>query len=330
MASRPLQTTAQAASTTSPATVVPEQQLSHAQRQGATQASDVSFEYACPICQQTKFKVSGPSQPRRLHCARCGRGFASNATFVDLTLTSGLDDMVYKERYWPGTELFRTSLVSFVYERGWRQGFRWAGFPGVEEEFRQAMQYLRPVYGHVLLDMSCGSGLFSRRFVQSNQFDGVIAADFSDNMLKEASRFFAQDQTLDRRQYTLLRADVGRLPFAAGSLQGVHAGAAMHCWPNPAAAMAEISRVLAPGGVFVASTFLKPFAPLGQVVGDNLVRPLNQATSSQTTYRWWEEQELRDLCATVGLQDFQRIRKDRFILFTVRKPVLPADLAAED
>ena len=40
--------------------------------------------------------------------------------------------------------------------------------------------------------------------------------------------------------------------------------------------MAEISRVLAPGGVFVASTFLKPFAPLGQVVGDNLVRPLNQ------------------------------------------------------
>jgi ubiquinone/menaquinone biosynthesis C-methylase UbiE len=75
----------------------------------------------------------------------------------------------------------------------------------------------------------------------------------------------------------LVRADVGRLPFATGSLPAVHAGAAIHCWPNPQLAFAEISRVLAPGGVFVASTFLAPGAPLGQLLGnDDLVRPLNQ------------------------------------------------------
>lgn len=75
----------------------------------------------------------------------------------------------------------------------------------------------------------------------------------------------------------LLRADVGRLPFASGSVDAIHAGAAIHCWPNPEAAMAEISRVLAPGGVFVASTFLAAAAPLGQLLGnDDLVRPLNQ------------------------------------------------------
>lgn len=34
----------------------------------------------------------------------------------------------------------------------------------------------------------------------------------------------------------------------------LHAGAAIHCWPNPSAALAEISRVLRPGGLFVAST----------------------------------------------------------------------------
>jgi ubiquinone/menaquinone biosynthesis C-methylase UbiE len=70
---------------------------------------------------------------------------------------------------------------------------------------------------------------------------------------------------------------VGRLPFATGSLAAVHAGAAIHCWPNPTAAMAEISRVLKPGGVLVASTFLNLTAPLGQLLGrDDLVRPLNQ------------------------------------------------------
>lgn len=41
--------------------------------------------------------------------------------------------------------------------------------------------------------------------------------------------------------------------------------------------VAEISRVLKPGGLFVASTFLQSLAPLGQILGDDVVRPLSQA-----------------------------------------------------
>jgi len=32
---------------------------------------------------------------------------------------------------------YRTPLVSFLYERGWRQNFIWGGFPGPEKEVRQ-------------------------------------------------------------------------------------------------------------------------------------------------------------------------------------------------
>ena len=39
------------------------------------------------------------------------------------------------------------------------------------------------------------------------------------------------------RQYILLRADVGRLPFPTASVAAIHAGAAIHCWPNPTAAV---------------------------------------------------------------------------------------------
>jgi len=73
----------------------------------------------------------------------------------------------------------------------------------------------------------------------------------------------------------------GTLPACLPAVAAVHAGAAIHCWPNPQAALAEISRVLRPGGVFVASTFLNFAAPLGQLVGnDELVAPLSQVGHS--------------------------------------------------
>jgi len=191
------------------------------------------------------------------------------------------------------------------------------------------MDYLRPVAaGKVLVDMSCGSGLFSRRFLASGAFSGVIAADYSESMLREARQYFDQDITLDPTRYVLLRADVARMPFQSSSVAALHAGAAIHCWPNPQASLAEISRVLQPGGVFVASTFLSAAAQLGEVLGDdrNLVlRPLRQLESAallNANYRFWEEDELRDLCASVGLIDFRRHRRNRFIMFCASKPTM--------
>ena len=34
-----------------------------------------------------------------------------------------------------------------------------------------------------------------------------------------------------------MRADISRLPFVSGSIDAVHAGAAIHCWPSPACAV---------------------------------------------------------------------------------------------
>jgi ubiquinone/menaquinone biosynthesis C-methylase UbiE len=121
-----------------------------------------------------------------------------------------------------------------------------------------------------------------------------------------------------------VRADIARLPFETGSVAAIHAGAAIHCWPDPQAAMAEVSRVLKPGGVFVASTFLTALAPLGAVVGDDTVRPLSRAlnpfTGSGGNVRYWQEDELVDLVNAVGLTGYERVRERCFIMFTARKP----------
>jgi len=273
---------------------------------------------ACPICHRA---FGAFSRTSKLSCVSCTRTFPS-VPLLDLTLAgpSGAGG-AFKESRPQSTSLFQQPLISFVYERGWRQSFAWAGFPGEQAEYEQAQAWLAPAAGGVLLDMSCGSGLFTRRFAASGAYAQVVGADFSEAMLQEAQSLESQGQAAST-PVTLLRADVARLPFATGSLDAVHAGAALHCWPSPSAAMAEISRVLRPGGLFVASTFLDPTGPLGELLGDAFVLPLAQAIGAQRTssYRWWNEAELRDLCAMVGLTDFQRIRTRQFILLRVSKP----------
>merc|ERR1712194_1000997 len=93
--------------------------------------------------------------------------------------------------------------VSFAYERGWRQGFSAAGFPGADEEFELAQEYfdfapvIRERKGNdeaaVVVDMSCATGLFTRRFTKSNEYSRVIACDYSDSMLIEARRRIRSD-----------------------------------------------------------------------------------------------------------------------------------------
>lgn len=73
--------------------------------------------------------------------------------------------------YIPMRDLFTSPSVSFAYERGWRQGFSAAGFPGADKEFGMAREYFASVTekrrndsGGVnrgtVVDMSCATGMY--------------------------------------------------------------------------------------------------------------------------------------------------------------------------
>ncbi|KAJ1436981.1 S-adenosyl-L-methionine-dependent methyltransferase [Sesbania bispinosa] len=222
------------------------------------QAKEVDF-FACPICYEPLIR-KGP--------------FGLNL-YLDLTVTAGLRD--YTEVQPVRTELFRSPLVSFLYERGWRQNFRQSGFPGPDEEFKMAQEYFEPAQGGLIVDVSCGSGLFSRNNI------------------------------------ALVRADVSRLPFSSGSVDAVHAGAALHCWPSPSNAVAEITRILRSGGIFVGTTFLRYTSSTPW-----FVRPLRERTSQG--YSYLTEEEIKDLCTSCGLTNYSSKIQQSFIMFTAQKP----------
>ncbi|PPS03915.1 hypothetical protein GOBAR_AA16764 [Gossypium barbadense] len=217
--------------------------------------------FSCPVCYEPLIRKGPPGlnlaaiYRSGFKCKQCDKSYSSKDTYLDLTVTAGLRD--YTEVKPAGTELFRSPFVSFVYERGWRQNFNRRGFSGPDEEFRMAQEYFKPVEGGILVDVSCGSGLFSRKFAKSRIYSGVIALDFSENMLRQCNDFIEQDACILASNIALVRADVSRLPFSSGSIDAVHAGAALHCWPSPLNAVAEISSILRSGGVFVGSTFLR-------------------------------------------------------------------------
>ncbi|OAE19806.1 hypothetical protein AXG93_1445s1010 [Marchantia polymorpha subsp. ruderalis] len=208
-------------------------------------------------------------------------------------------------------------LIAYVYERGYRDNFARAGFPGFDEEAQRAQDILKPARGDVIMDLSCGPGGFTRRFVTSEEYETVIAADFSEAMLEQCRGFLQSDRSVDLDKVVLVRADAARLPFATASLAGVHAGAAIHCWPNMQSSVAEISRVLKPGGIFVASTFITPSVP----GFDETLRPIRETVNLlQLQIRWFAESDLRSLVESCGFINWQAYRRGRYILFSASKP----------
>ncbi|XVE98451.1 hypothetical protein REPUB_Repub03eG0107700 [Reevesia pubescens] len=203
--------------------------------------------FSCPVCYEPLIRKGPPGfnleaiYRSGFKCEKCNKSYSSKDVYLDLTVTAGLRD--YTEVKPAGTELFRSPFVSFVYERGWRQNFNRSGFPGPDEEFRMAQEYFKPAEGGILVDVSCGSGLFSRKFAKSGTYSGVIALDFSENMLRQCNDFIKQDTSLLASNIALVRADVSRLPFSSGSIDAVHAGAALHCWPSPSNAVRIVCSV---------------------------------------------------------------------------------------
>jgi SAM-dependent methyltransferase len=118
---------------------------------------------------------------------------------------------------------------------------------------------LRPLYsgfaetgrlppGAAVLDVPCGGGV-AFRGVPPGRGPRYVAGDLSPVMLRRA-RAEARRRGLS---VTLTRLSADRLPFADGTFDRCVTYNGLHCLPDPAGAVAELARVLRPGGVLRGS-----------------------------------------------------------------------------
>jgi ubiquinone/menaquinone biosynthesis C-methylase UbiE/DNA-directed RNA polymerase subunit RPC12/RpoP len=282
-----------------------------------------AVSYVCPRCRTA---VTPLSEPR---CPSCSLRFSVRAGYLDMVAPSGPRRTALLRAFTqsPKQAIFQNPAVSFAYERGWRAQFAAAGFPGVDAEFALLEDFLLGAGDSgpgAVLDLSCGSGLMARKLAASGLFLRVVAVDLSDAMLREALRRAEREGLL----FDAVRADITRLPFADGSVPYVHAGAALHCWDRLQDALAEVHRVMAPGGRFLATTFLKgAYFPAFVVEADvdprlrKLMSSMGDDVQSVSqAYRFFDEEELVWLARVAGFTEISVERRKRCAILRCTKP----------
>ncbi len=130
-------------------------------------------------------------------------------------------------------------LLSVGLDRGWRKAARARLLGGA------------PLPGDRILDLCCGTGDLALEVPRELR---TVGCDFTPAMLGRAQ----VKAEARRRPIAWVAGDAMRLPFPDGSFDGATVGFGVRNLPDLGAGLAEILRVLVPGGRLVVLEFSRP------------------------------------------------------------------------
>lgn len=179
---------------------------------------------------------------------------------------------------------------------------------GDTRPYYEAMEAIGEVReGGTVVDCPCGAGPALRALSPERRLD-YVGVDLSPAMLRRAGERAAARGLGD---VALIEASATEIPLPADSAELFLSFWGLHCFDDPAAAVAETARVLAPGGRLVGSTFLRGQDTLRQRL---LIRPhrgdFGPLGSAAETEAW---------LADAGLDVTGVTRSGPFLFFDARK-----------
>lgn len=199
----------------------------------------------------------------------------------------------------PTQDLMLSGLVPAVYERWWRPAFGRAFMgltgPGIEEEVRIAQLLLGIAAGHRVLDVGCGPGNFTRAFGRAVGPEGLaVGIDASAPMLERGGR---DNAAAEAGNVALLRGDANALPFTDACFDGACCFAALHLFEAPLDAIAEMRRVLVPGGrIAIMTSIRRPITP-------PLLKPIAERATGMRVF------EPDEIVSALELAGFSAVRR---------------------
>jgi demethylmenaquinone methyltransferase/2-methoxy-6-polyprenyl-1,4-benzoquinol methylase len=165
------------------------------------------------------------------------------------------------------------------------------------------------------LDVACGTGLLTLELARLAGSSGrVVGVDFCLEMLNRARKNVRRSPFRDIIRFELGNADA--LPFSDQSFDCVTMGFALRAVPDPERSIAELIRVVKPGGRVVTLELAKPSVPVFKEIyavylsrlvplvgrlGVGRPGPYDFLARSVRAFR--HQAEIRDLFVRAGLAD---------------------------
>jgi len=139
--------------------------------------------------------------------------------------------------------------------------------------------------------LDAGSGPAPQAAALAKRYPGalLLALDFSLPMLRQARALGWLARLRGARRPLAVCASLGRLPFAANSVQLLWANMVLHWADDPRAALAEFQRVLAPGGLLMFST-----------LGLDTLKELRAAAGDARVHRFADMHDVGDWLLAAG------------------------------
>jgi SAM-dependent methyltransferase len=123
---------------------------------------------------------------------------------------------------------------------------------GFDDEQSLILDAARLTGTETVLDLACGPGIYTRPLARCVRAGRVFGLDLSLPMLRHAAR---RAQEEDIGNVTFVRGTALRLPFPAEHFDLVNCCGALHLFPDVGRVLAEVARVLRPGGRFTVAAF---------------------------------------------------------------------------
>jgi SAM-dependent methyltransferase len=179
---------------------------------------------------------------------------------------------------------------------------------------RRVLDVAAPTAGERVLDVACGTGVVARLAAERVGPTGrVVGLDLNPGMLA-----VARSLPVGGAPVGWVQATAGRLPFPDGSFEVVCCQLGLQFFPDRAAALAEMARVLVAGGRLVAMVWRSiDHSPGFAVLAEALDRHIGAAAGAlmQAPFGLGDEGALRGLVTGAGFGEVELDRQAGVVRF---------------